>query len=200
MRNKHLTGVALACLLGIGLMLGGGACGILFPWPVDECRTDADCPTGQACQNGQCVAATPDCTSDTDCDDDLFCNGAETCVAGQCQPGTDPCAIGTTCNEETDTCDPMGAPSPYETNALLADFERVHGLHQAVDCAACHHAEPVDAGFGSCTTCHPDDPNEFNSFKDVAHDQNESGDGCRSCHDAEWSDNCAFCHTALLDL
>ncbi len=250
MRNKHLTGVALACLLGIGLMLGGGACGILFPWPGDECRTDADCPTGQVCQdgqcvaetvecttdadcpaeqicqngqcvaetvecttdadcptgqvcqNGQCVAAPIECTSDTDCDDGLFCNGAETCVEGSCQPGTDPCPVGTTCNEETDTCEGMGAPSAYETNAFIEEFDRVHELHKTVvsSCTVCHHTEPVDAGYGSCTICHPDDPNEYHSFKWVAHDQNESGDGCRSCHAAEWSDNCAFCHTALLDL
>jgi len=162
----------------------------------------------------------PACTGDAECDDGLFCNGAETCANGTCQDGANPCDAGVTCDEDTDECVEEGGCTTdgdcedgefcdvqtgecvtnenlYETTALDTDFDRVHALHTT--CTACHHAEPVAAGFQSCRICHADDPNEANSFKDVAHDANESGDGCRMCHDGEFADNCAFCHTALGD-
>jgi len=194
MRVVDLTRVRvtamMACLCGILLMTAGCP-------PIEPCTSDADCAEGLICVEGTCQEPVgPDCTSNADCDDGLYCNGAETCTNDECQPGTNPCVVvGQTCNEETDTCELD--PSLFETNALIDDFANVHPLHTT--CTACHHEDPP-AGFTSCTTCHSDDPANSNSFKEVAHDQNESGDGCRLCHDAEWEDNCAFCHTALLDL
>ena len=234
MREKHLTGrvavlSALACTLVVSLMLYGTGCDILcdclFPpatcttnadCPEGEvcvdgecvaepvgCTTDADCSEGEVCVDGECAAAPVGCTTDAECDDGLFCTGTETCVNGECQEGTDPCTAGQVCDEETDTC--AAEASTYATNALIDDFDRVHGLHQAAGfgCDPCHHTEPVDAGFNSCTMCHSDDPNELNSFKQVAHDEDEDDNGCRSCHNQTTEDglwDCTVCHTALLDL
>lgn len=95
---------------------------------VPECRTDAQCNDGNAC-NGQetcdtanfaCVAGTPPsdgtacgggnvcfnqvcitpgCTSNGQCDDGDPCNGTESCGANfQCVPGT-PLANGTACGD-----------------------------------------------------------------------------------------------------
>jgi len=123
-----------------------------------------------------CPAPTPPqgCTSDADCEAGEFC---DTQTGG--------CAT----NENL-----------FATTALDTDFDRVHGLHQSapsVTCANCHHQDPVDAGINDCRLCHADDPNGTNSFKDAAHDMDESGDGCRQCHAAEFEDNCSFCHTEL---
>lgn len=171
----------------------------------------AGCPNGgPAC----------DCTQDADCDDGLYCNGQETCDGCNCQAGTDPCAADETCDEEGDTCaPPAGACETnddceegefcangvcvenvnlYGTIAFDTEFDRVHPLHTS--CTDCHHTGlPSGEGTGSCRVCHSDDPNELNSFKDVAHDMNESGDGCRMCHAGEFDDNCVFCHTALAE-
>ncbi|MCK4660023.1 MAG: hypothetical protein KAV82_10925, partial [Phycisphaerae bacterium] len=71
MKKIHPTSMlALACVLGVGVMLSGLACGVLWPWPGQECLTDADCPDGYTCQNGVCVETpAPECTTDADCPD-----------------------------------------------------------------------------------------------------------------------------------
>ena len=163
-----------------------------------------------------CVIEPP-CETNAECDDGLFCNGAETCVDGVCQDGANPCEEGQDCDEDNDVCVVEGCQTDddceegqfcdagecvtsenlYGTIAFDTDYDTVHPLHMS--CTACHHDEPVSAGFQSCRICHADDPNAVNSFKDVAHDQNESGDGCRMCHADDFAD-CAFCHTALDDL
>jgi len=172
-----------------------------------------------------CVVPPPGpCTGASDCDDGLYCNGAETCVNGACVDGTSPCTEGQTCDDENDVCVVEGCLSDADCAddefcdtatgecvvnenlfAVIAldkadvggNFDTVHPLH--TNCTVCHHADPA-AGFQSCRTagCHDDDPNGPNSFKDAAHDQDESGDGCRACHAAEFdNNNCAFCHILL---
>ena len=164
-----------------------------------------------------CVIEPP-CETNAECDDGLFCNGAETCVDGVCQDGTNPCEEGQDCDEDSDVCVVEGCQTDddceegqfcdagecvtsenlYGTIAFDTDFDRVHALH--LSCMDCHHAGiPTEPGTGSCRICHADDPNGVNSFKDAAHDQNESGDGCRMCHADDFAD-CAYCHTALDDL
>jgi len=68
------------------------------------------------------------------------------------------------------------------------------------NCTTCHHAEPVDAGLNACSQCHSLDPADLNSYKEIAHDQNESGDGCRACHEhngtADGTWDCSFCHSS----
>jgi hypothetical protein len=164
----------------------------------------------------------PPCNTNADCDDGLFCNGAETCVDGVCVDGTSPCDEGVTCDEDADACVIEGCQSDtdceegefcdtqtgeclpnvnlygvvaLDRNEDGGNWDAIHPLH--TNCTACHHEEPA-AGFQSCRTCHADDPNGVNSFKDVAHDQNESGDGCRMCHADDFAD-CAYCHIALSD-
>ncbi len=199
-RGEWCAMLALACLCAV-MMLASGC-----PATTPQCTTDADCDVGQVCNDsGVCEAGTgTTCTADADCNDGLFCNGTETCVETACQAGSAPCLAGQTCDEEGEVC--VGEESPFETNVFLDEFDRVHGLHRTAfpTCTVCHHDEPVSAGFGRCSECHSLDPAELNSYKDIAHDQNESGDGCRMCHDDERNDddtwNCSFCHTLLSEL
>lgn len=43
------------------------------------CTLNSDCPLGEACEEGQCVAIAPDCREDRDCPPGLTCS-AERCV------------------------------------------------------------------------------------------------------------------------
>jgi len=53
--------------------------------PEPECRTDSDCPEGYECKNGECVPEELECTDDAHCADDEYCEDNE-CkpVTGQC--------------------------------------------------------------------------------------------------------------------
>ena len=196
---------AAICMLCVGLMFFGTGC----PFP----------------------PVTP-CTMNADCEDELFCNGTETCVDADCQAGTDPCEEGETCDEDNDQCVVEGClddaycaddefcdtqtgecvtnENLYEVTKVDADYEaRVHYLDVPghMNCTVCHHVadevtgEP-DATGQACVPCHSDDPNGVNSFKSVAHDLNESGDGCRGCHEDETTEeglwDCSFCHPDAL--
>jgi hypothetical protein len=57
------------------------------------CVTDANCPGGELCEDGQCSPPPPPCTSNTDC------NG-ETCVGGFCLPECPPPC------DDPEFCDP----------------------------------------------------------------------------------------------
>jgi mono/diheme cytochrome c family protein len=88
MKNKHLTAslalsMALGCVLCAFVMFGAVGCpsagGGGEGEGEAECATTDDCPDGQICQNGQCVAA--ECTTNDDCADGEVCQDGE-CVAG----------------------------------------------------------------------------------------------------------------------
>ena len=199
MKERH-TGdtpavLALVCLMGVGLMVAGCP---TPPAPPAACTTDADCAGDlNICIEGACTEVA--CVTDADCAENQVCNATHECEdvpAPECTIDAD-CDEGEFCNDDGD-CEAL-VDDAYTTNAFTDDQEALHAAHadaDVSDCTTCHHSDPP-AGFVSCTDCHDDDPNEFNSFKEVAHDQNESGDGCRLCHADEWEDNCAFCHTAL---
>jgi hypothetical protein len=106
------------------------------------------------------------------------------------------CEEGEFCDTQTGEC--VVNENLYEVTKVDADYpDRVHFEPSGhLNCTVCHHTEP-DAANTGCLACHSDDPNVPNSFKEVAHDMNESGDGCRMCHAAEFEDNCAFCHPAV---
>lgn len=168
-----------------------------------------------------CVIQPP-CMTDADCDDGLFCNGAETCVDEVCQDGTNPCEEGQDCDEDNAVCVVEGCQSNedcpegevcdvqtaecfepvnlYATTRFDTDKDTVHMAPSGhVTCTACHHAADDEAGVPAaagqaCVACHADDPNEFNSFKSVAHDSNASGDGCYLCHADEIDNDCGYCH------
>lgn len=192
------TGVRTIICLGAAALVAAG-CQETLP----QCTTDTDCETGQVCdESGTCVPGPqPECAADADCDDGLFCNGAETCTDGACQPGIAPCTAGLVCDEEGDAC--AAEELAFATNAFFDDFDRVHGLHRAAvpACTTCHHDQPVSAGFAKCSECHSLAAADLNSYKEMAHDENESGDGCRACHAQEQNDDgtwkCSFCHTGL---
>ncbi len=139
-----------------------------------DCETDADCADGETCVDGECVAPPSGCQSDEDCEDGEFCD-----------TGTGECVDNVNLYATTYFSDD-GAGGPVHTAHLDGGV---------ADCTSCHHSDPP-AGFTVCATCHSEDPDVANSYKDVAHDMNESGGGCRLCHDADW-DNCAFCHPLL---
>jgi Cys-rich repeat protein len=172
------------------------------------CTSDDDCPEGEMCNldTGECEAAPVGCTSDDDCPEGEVCNldtgECEAAPAG-CTSDED-CAEGEFCEVTTGEC--IANVNLYEVTRVDADYpERVHFEPAGhMDCTVCHHAADADAGIPnaagmSCLACHPDDPNEPNSFKNVAHDENGSGDGCRMCHAAEFENNCKFCHPELPD-
>ena len=199
--------LVLAGILGVGMMVPGCPESAPPP-PTPECTTNADCDEGEVCnEDGECEAApAPECTSNGDCDEGEVCNEDGECEAAptpECTSNGD-CDEGEVCNEDGECETAPVVEDPYETNVFMDEFNRVHGLHQAAfpDCTTCHHSDPP-AGLSRCSECHSLDPNEFNSYKFVAHDENESGDGCRSCHSGETTDDgawrCSFCHTALLD-
>ena len=170
---------AVVSMLCIGLALFGTGCPT--PPPTPGCTSDADCAGDLVCNTatGQCEEPAPvGCTSDADCEEgQFFDTGTGECVANE---------------------------NLYEVTKVDADYDsRVHFEPSGhADCTVCHHAANEEAGMPNaaaqaCVPCHSDDPDVANSYKAVAHDLNESGDGCRMCHAAEWSDNCAFCHPLL---
>ncbi|RYZ02775.1 MAG: hypothetical protein EOO73_30390 [Myxococcales bacterium] len=64
----------------------GGAC-------VAQCRETRDCPTGQRCEDGACLAAGPDCTGEEcacACREDVDCASGLTCDGCRCQAGPAP--------------------------------------------------------------------------------------------------------------
>jgi hypothetical protein len=185
------------CALCAGLVLFGTGCPV-----VDGCTANADCDDGlycngaETCTNGLCAAGTAPCAEGEEC-----VEASDSCTsAAGCETDAD-CEEGEFCDAETGEC--TVNVNVYAVTKVDADYaERVHydfeeSIHTS--CAACHHAADTEAGLPDasntgCETCHSDDPNQPNSFKDIAHDANESGDGCRMCHDAEFTGNCAFCH------
>ena len=173
-RQTNMVTVAL-CALCIGFAFLCTGC----PQPT-TCTSDADCTGGQVCNTttGQCETPTGVCTSDADCAEGEFCD-----------TGTGECVV----NENL-----------YDTTRFDTDKDAVHMTPAGhTNCTVCHHpadGDMPDATAQPCVPCHSEDPDHPTSFKWAAHDLNESGDGCRTCHAAQFSDNCAYCHPLLNDL
>ena len=54
------------------------------PTPTPECENDEDCPEGEVCVDGECVAATPTNTPIGFCTDDEDCPEGQVCVNNRC--------------------------------------------------------------------------------------------------------------------
>jgi hypothetical protein len=176
--------------------------------PPPPCTGDAECDDGlfcngaETCVDGVCTDGTNPCDTDATCDED-----ADTCVIEGCMSDAD-CGIGEFCDVVLHECilnENLFRIVALDLEEDGGNFDAIHLANDHGDpanCAGCHHADPA-AGFLGCRTagCHADDPNELNSYKDVAHDQNESGDGCAApgCHQDDFQDNCALCHILLND-
>jgi MYXO-CTERM domain-containing protein len=68
---------------GSRLPVSGTDCVVSVVAP-PQCRTDADCPPGEVCVDGKCVAATPTPTPPGFCNDDHDCPMGEICVDHHC--------------------------------------------------------------------------------------------------------------------
>ncbi len=60
-------------------------------WVTQGCQSDADCPGGYVCQNGQCQQAQNQCQSDSDCPSGYVCQ------SGQCQQSQSQCQSNADC-------------------------------------------------------------------------------------------------------
>jgi len=54
------------------------------PTPTPDCRDDEDCPSGEVCVEGECVAATPTSTPIGFCTDNDDCPEGQVCVDNRC--------------------------------------------------------------------------------------------------------------------
>ncbi|RLB53119.1 MAG: hypothetical protein DRJ42_12910 [Deltaproteobacteria bacterium] len=71
-----------------------------------QCVTSTDCPSGNACVDGECRAAgdtsvSSTCASDAECDDGNSCNGIENCGDIACENGV-PLPDGVECDSDGD--------------------------------------------------------------------------------------------------
>ena len=58
----------------------------------DECKFDSDCPSGQVCDDGECVtpsSSSDECKFDSDCEEGEHCDDGD-CVADAADPDPDP--------------------------------------------------------------------------------------------------------------
>lgn len=126
---------------GVGVVCSAGEC-------VQGCHSAVDCPNGGICDlttsPGQCAAAPPQCTSDTDCNSGqtgtgVICSDAGKCVAG-CHAAAD-CPDGDIC-EAGDCAPPPLCKTDVDCNngmtgtALICSTsgQCVDGCHAAADC------------------------------------------------------------------
>ena len=117
-----------------GIDCGGGTCpkcGVGM-----SCRTDADCPPGQACAGFTCRPIPPTCT-------DGIQNGNETGV--DCGGGTCPkCGVGESCRTDAD-CPPGHACAGFTCRTIPAS-SCTDGIQNGNETG-------VDCGGGTCPKC-----------------------------------------------
>ncbi|MBN2361234.1 MAG: hypothetical protein JXR83_17395 [Deltaproteobacteria bacterium] len=131
---------------GIGFVVGIAGCP--DPVPGDKCTTQADCPSGQVCVNGQCVPWGSDsgqlvaCTSDEQCqaiDPQMFCNPSGLCdlpgTGTECTVTAD-CPIDQFCNFQSQVC-----------TQLQPGFCRIESQCNGQRCSA------TAGGVGRCVDC-----------------------------------------------
>ena len=106
-----------------------------------ECITDGDCPDGQVCQNGVCVAGV-DCTTDAECGDLQICENNQ-CVAVECLEDAD-CADGEVCSTDHEC---VAAPEPPEKplhETLFTENFDDPSYKGTEDCLTCHSNHAAD--------------------------------------------------------
>lgn len=194
---------AALCTLCVGFVFVGAGC----PAPTTPCTSDTDCAESLVCDTatGLCVEP-PGCGSDVDCPDGEVCDTA----TGLCGPPDVPegctsdaeCDEGEFCDVVTGEC--VVNADLYDTTRFDTDKDAVHMTPSGhTTCTVCHHAadgETPNAAAQPCVPCHSDDPDNPTSFKWAAHDLDGDGNGCRSCHETQFSSDCAYCHPLLDDL
>jgi Cys-rich repeat protein len=103
--------------------IAGGVVTALFMRPLAAgavtCTTSAQCPSGQVCQGGTCVAAT--CTSSAQCPSGQVCQGG-TCVAATCTSSAQ-CPSGQVCQGGTCVAAPCGAGLTNCTGQGCVNFQ-----------------------------------------------------------------------------
>ncbi len=124
------------------------------------------CPSGEVCQNGQCV---PDPCDGVSCQNDEFCRAGqcvkacgcttcaqgEICVDGQCQ--NDPCA-GVSCAQD-EVCDENGQCVPDACKSVTCGKGRICKAGQCVDdpCNNIQCPNDMECKKGQCVGLHCDE-------------------------------------------
>jgi Cys-rich repeat protein len=146
-----------SCVPGLD---GNGVPGVLVP--PNGCRSNAECPAGAVCQNGQCAFASA-CTTNADCAQGMQCtadgrcvpapNGTCTsnaqcngliCQGGQCAAcplGGNQCGAGYTCGADGRCSAGSGTGPTGEAPLVLAPGEEIKG--GACNCALSVRSTPA---------------------------------------------------------
>jgi len=147
----------------------------------EDCRSDADCPSGQICIGGTCYAPNL-CSRDSDCP------AGQSCIAGTCQV-PDPCAD-SNCPEGTECkggrCVPVDCPNP----GVCVDYETCTTFESCEPCPD----KPDEVCNGKDDDCDPATPEEGQPL-----DCANPGETCRSgvcCADECTSDGLTECQDA----
>ncbi len=95
----HNTNLIASTGNGTRLPVTGTDCAvsIVTPTPTPQCRSDADCPTGEVCVNGTCQVATPTPTPIGFCTKDQDCPNGQVCVNNRCVTPTPQCRSDADC-------------------------------------------------------------------------------------------------------
>jgi hypothetical protein len=147
-----------------GLSCTDGTC--LKPVPEPECENNADCNSGEICQNGICVPEPPECENDNDCgnneicDDgecipeppecvnDNDCSAIEICQNGQCVPEPPECNSDSDC-DGNELCEGGFCLCPFEVGG-----ECVIQCLNASGCpGACNNCRDVFPDTGGASVC-----------------------------------------------
>jgi Cys-rich repeat protein len=110
-------------LTAAGTQVGQHVTGSLsgsFQAATPQCTTSSDCPAGEVCQNGACVAVQTGCTSNSQCP------AGQTCVSGVCQASqgggcTQQSGSGsfTVTEAAVSTCGALGTPAANVASAAV---------------------------------------------------------------------------------
>lgn len=141
-----------------GLSCTDGTC--LKPVPEPECENNADCNSGEICQNGICVPEPPECENDSDCGND------ELCQKGECIPEPPECVNDNDCGDN-EQCQSGGCicPSALQDRCVI----RCLGQEQCplnCQCSATFPGEGlprvvcVEDVFGFCDSADPCDSSD----------------------------------------
>ena len=160
------------------------------------CTTDADCPTGQKCVEGQCTGGQEPipCHGDEDCPQGQICVYEAPPCSCDCDPNSDPaCQCPQCVPPEHGYCKP-GCTSQEECDdndkCTIDKCENGRCTHEPLlGCGWCERDNDGDGFFDFCNPadCDDNDPNTFPGAKEICDGKDNDcdgkidEDGCQSC-------------------